>query len=111
MVMHFQVKSVMIFLLKGDALTERLKVQKGAQLRHVVMGENTDKIVMASDAGYGFICQVDDLTSLGANSICSITSPCSFPKATRRVPRPFLFISFSCSAEMAKIIILMLLKG
>ncbi|MBG6026197.1 DNA topoisomerase IV subunit A [Proteus mirabilis] len=60
---------------KGDALTERLKVQKGAQLRHVVMGENTDKILMASDAGYGFICQVDDLTSKNKAGKSLLTLP------------------------------------
>ena len=60
---------------KGDDLTGRLKVQKGAQLRHVVMGESSDKILMASDAGYGFICSIDDLTSKNRAGKSLLTLP------------------------------------
>ena len=60
---------------KGDTLADRLKIQKGAQLRHVIMGESTDKVLMASDAGYGFICQVEDLTSKNRAGKSLLTLP------------------------------------
>lgn len=48
---------------QGEPITGRLNVTAGTSIRHVLMGENENLILMASDAGYGFVCKFDDLLS------------------------------------------------
>lgn len=47
----------------GDPLSSKVTLNAGAQVIQVLMANDEDKILMASDAGYGFICQFGDLVS------------------------------------------------
>ncbi len=46
---------------QGEPVTGRLSPPSGVEFMALVMGPAEQKILMASDAGYGFICQVGDL--------------------------------------------------
>ena len=46
---------------QGEPLTGKLALPAGATIEHVLMGAEDQSLLMASDAGYGFICQLEDL--------------------------------------------------
>lgn len=46
---------------QGEPVTGRLSPPSGVEFMALQMGAPEQKILMASDAGYGFICQVQDL--------------------------------------------------
>ena len=46
---------------QGEPLTGRLTLPTGATIEHVIMEGEQQALLMASDAGYGFICKFDDL--------------------------------------------------
>ena len=46
---------------QGEPLTGRLTLPAGATIEHVIMEGEQQALLMASDAGYGFICKFDDL--------------------------------------------------
>lgn len=46
---------------QGEPLTGKLSLPVGASVEHVLMESDKQSLLMASDAGYGFICQFDDL--------------------------------------------------
>ncbi len=46
---------------QGEPLTGRLTLPAGATIEHVMMEGEQQTLLMASDAGYGFICKFDDL--------------------------------------------------
>ena len=46
---------------QGEPLTGRLTLPAGATIEHVIMESEQQALLMASDAGYGFICKFDDL--------------------------------------------------
>ncbi len=46
---------------QGEPLTGKLSLPAGASVEHVLMEQDKQALLMASDAGYGFICQFDDL--------------------------------------------------
>ena len=46
---------------QGEPLTGRLTLPAGATIEHVMMEGERQALLMASDAGYGFICKFDDL--------------------------------------------------
>jgi topoisomerase-4 subunit A len=48
---------------QGEPLTGRLDPESGAEFMDVVMGEENQKIILASDFGYGFIASIEDLIS------------------------------------------------
>jgi topoisomerase-4 subunit A len=48
---------------QGEPLTGRLDPESGAEFMDVVMGEDNQKIILASDFGYGFIASIEDLIS------------------------------------------------
>jgi topoisomerase-4 subunit A len=48
---------------QGEPLTGRLDPESGAEFMDVVMGEENQKIILASDFGYGFITSIEDLIS------------------------------------------------
>lgn len=48
---------------QGEPLTGRLTLPAGATIKHAIMTEKHQKLLIASDAGYGFICQFDDLVA------------------------------------------------
>ncbi|KPV95419.1 DNA topoisomerase 4 subunit A [Pseudoalteromonas sp. P1-9] len=60
---------------QGEPMTGRFNVAPGANLEHVVMGEEKANFLMASDAGYGFITEFNDLVSKNKNGKALVTIP------------------------------------
>lgn len=48
---------------QGEPLTGKLTPPPGATVNHVLMEADDQRLLMASDAGYGFICSFSDLVS------------------------------------------------
>ena len=48
---------------QGEPITTRFNMAPSATMRHVLMGEDEQFFLLASDAGYGFICAYPDLVS------------------------------------------------
>jgi len=48
---------------QGEPLTGRLSPPTGAEFVDVLMGDNEQKILLSSDAGYGFVSTIGDLLS------------------------------------------------
>ena len=48
---------------QGEPLTGKLTPPPGAAIEHVLMTAEDRKLLMASDAGYGFVCTFNDLVS------------------------------------------------
>jgi topoisomerase-4 subunit A len=48
---------------QGEPLTGRLTPESGATFEGVLMAEDTQRVLLASDAGYGFVARVEDLQS------------------------------------------------
>ena len=46
---------------QGEPLTGKLNLLAGATIEYVVMASEQQELLMASDAGYGFICKFEDL--------------------------------------------------
>ncbi|HHF2196456.1 TPA: DNA topoisomerase IV subunit A, partial [Haemophilus influenzae] len=46
---------------QGEPLTGKLNLPTGATIKYVVMASEQQELLMASDAGYGFICKFEDL--------------------------------------------------
>ena len=46
---------------QGEPLTGKLNLSAGATIEYVVMASEQQELLMASDAGYGFICKFEDL--------------------------------------------------
>jgi len=60
---------------QGEPLTGRLTPPLGAEFKDVVMGEDSQLIMLASDAGYGFIATLGDLSSKTKSGKNAITLP------------------------------------
>lgn len=61
---------------QGEPITGKLTLPAGAVVEHAVMStEETQKILLASDAGYGFICQFSDLIARNRNGKTVISLP------------------------------------
>jgi len=48
---------------QGEPLTGKLTLPPGATVEHMLMESDEQKLLLASDAGYGFICTFNDLVS------------------------------------------------
>lgn len=48
---------------QGEPLTGKLTLPSGATVEQVLIENNNQSLLMASDAGYGFICKFDDLVA------------------------------------------------
>ncbi|MFT4045226.1 MAG: DNA topoisomerase IV subunit A [Solimonas sp.] len=48
---------------QGEPVTTRLDIQDGGRITGLVMGEASEKLVLGSDEGYGFIARLGDLES------------------------------------------------
>ncbi|KKZ58359.1 DNA topoisomerase IV subunit A [Haemophilus haemolyticus] len=46
---------------QGEPLTGKLNLPAGATIEYVIMASEQQELLMASDAGYGFICKFEDL--------------------------------------------------
>ncbi len=47
----------------GEPLSGRLTLEEGARLLHVLLGEPDERVLLASDAGYGFVTPLESLIS------------------------------------------------
>lgn len=48
---------------QGEPITGKINLPEGAFIQHVIMASDETKVLLTSDAGYGFICQFSDLLS------------------------------------------------
>lgn len=48
---------------QGEPLTGRLNPESGASFEGVLMGDDVQRVLLASDAGYGFVAKIADLQS------------------------------------------------
>ncbi len=60
---------------QGEPITGRLNITAGSQIRHVVMGDESQSWLISSDAGYGFVCKGSDLLSKNKNGKALLTLP------------------------------------
>jgi topoisomerase-4 subunit A len=60
---------------QGEPLTGKLTLQPGATIEQVLMAPDDQKLLMASDAGYGFICTFNDLVARNRAGKVMITLP------------------------------------
>ncbi|MDC9580082.1 DNA topoisomerase IV subunit A [Xenorhabdus sp. PR6a] len=60
---------------QGEPLTGKLALPAGATVEHLLMAKEEQKFLMASDAGYGFICTFSDLIAKNRAGKAMITLP------------------------------------
>ncbi|MBG6240301.1 MAG: DNA topoisomerase IV subunit A [Candidatus Symbiopectobacterium sp. Clec_Harlan] len=60
---------------QGEPLTGKLTPQPGASIEHVLMAADEQRLLMASDAGYGFVCTFNDLVARNRAGKAMITLP------------------------------------
>jgi topoisomerase-4 subunit A len=60
---------------QGEPMTGRFSLAGGATFEHVVMGEEEELYLMATDGGYGFITEFNDLVSKNKNGKALVTVP------------------------------------
>ncbi|MBC8948113.1 DNA topoisomerase IV subunit A [Xenorhabdus sp. TS4] len=60
---------------QGEPLTGKLALPVGASVEHLLMAKEEQKFLMASDAGYGFICTFNDLIAKNRAGKAMITLP------------------------------------
>ncbi len=60
---------------QGEPLTGKLTPPPGATIEHVLMAADEQRLLMASDAGYGFICTFNDLVARNRAGKAMITLP------------------------------------
>ncbi|WP_077295268.1 DNA topoisomerase IV subunit A [Yersinia proxima] len=60
---------------QGEPLTGKLTLPPGANIEHVLMAADDQKLLMASDAGYGFVCTFNDLVAKNRAGKTMITLP------------------------------------
>ncbi len=66
----------------GEPLSGRLNLPAGAKVEAVLMGTSEQKILLASDAGYGFVAGLSDLYTKNRNGKAVLT----LPKTARPLP-------------------------
>jgi topoisomerase-4 subunit A len=66
----------------GEPVTGRLNLPQGALISAMLTGRRKDQILIASDAGYGFIASVGDLHTKNKNGKAMLT----LPKGARPLP-------------------------
>ena len=60
---------------QGEPLTGRCSLNPGEQARHLLLGNDEQKYLICSDAGYGFICSYADLVSKNKSGKALLTLP------------------------------------
>ncbi|WP_299180228.1 DNA topoisomerase IV subunit A [uncultured Neptuniibacter sp.] len=60
---------------QGEPVTGRITLPKGSTIDAAVAGKESDRVLMASDAGYGFVTKLSDLTSKTKNGKAALTLP------------------------------------
>ena len=67
---------------QGEPLTGRLTPESGATFEGVLMGDEKQRILLASDGGYGFVAKIEDLQSKNKSG----KSVLKLPKGTKVLP-------------------------
>ncbi|WP_370279682.1 DNA topoisomerase IV subunit A [Pontibacterium sp.] len=60
---------------QGEPVTGKITLPKGATIDAAVAGKDSDRVLLASDAGYGFVAKLADLTSKTKNGKAVLTLP------------------------------------
>jgi len=60
---------------QGEPITGKITLPKGATVDAVFNGKESDQILLASDAGYGFVAKIGELTSKTKNGKAALTLP------------------------------------
>lgn len=60
---------------QGEPVTGHVSLPKGAMVDALVCGRDGDAVLLASDAGYGFVTRIDQLTSKTKNGKAALTLP------------------------------------
>ncbi|WP_058911024.1 DNA topoisomerase IV subunit A [Entomohabitans teleogrylli] len=60
---------------QGEPITGKLTLPPGAVVEHLLMAADEQKLLMASDAGYGFVCTFNDLVARNRAGKTLITLP------------------------------------
>ncbi len=60
---------------QGEPLTGKINPPSGATFKAVVMGDGDQKLLMMSDAGYGYIAKLSDLQSKNKSGKAALTLP------------------------------------
>jgi topoisomerase-4 subunit A len=60
---------------QGEPVTGSISLQKGASIEALTGGKDTDQVLLASDAGYGFVAKFGDLTSKTKNGKAVLSLP------------------------------------
>lgn len=60
---------------QGDPVTSRINLPSGATIEGALMGEETQRVLLASDAGYGFIGTLGDMYSKNRSGKTLLTLP------------------------------------
>ncbi|WP_341501862.1 DNA topoisomerase IV subunit A [Gallaecimonas sp. GXIMD4217] len=60
---------------QGEPLTTRFNPVAGETFEQVLMGDEGDLFLLASDAGYGFVCRFGDMVSRNKNGKALVTLP------------------------------------
>lgn len=61
---------------QGEPLTGKLTLPPGATVDHMLMESDDQKLLMASDAGYGFVCTFNDLVARNRAGFDHLTGKC-----------------------------------
>ncbi|MFQ6371640.1 DNA topoisomerase IV subunit A [Shewanella sp. YIC-542] len=70
---------------QGEPITTRFNLVPGETMEHVLLGDDEHKYLLASDAGYGFICEFKDMVSRNKAGKALLTLPANAKVLT---PRP-----------------------
>ncbi|NRP37416.1 DNA topoisomerase 4 subunit A [Marinobacterium sp. xm-d-579] len=60
---------------QGEPVTGSISLQKGASIEALTAGKESDKVLLSSDAGYGFVTSIGDMTSKTKNGKAVLTLP------------------------------------
>ncbi|MEM9102015.1 MAG: DNA topoisomerase IV subunit A [Pseudomonadota bacterium] len=52
---------------QGEPISGRVNLPAGASVENMLLAESSSKLLLASDAGYGFICEINDLVTKNKN--------------------------------------------
>ena len=67
---------------QGEPLTSSVNPPMGATFKGLVMGGDNDKYVMLSDAGYGFLCEIENMLTKNKKGKATL----SVPKGANALP-------------------------
>lgn len=60
---------------QGEPLTGKLTLSMGVTIEYVIMAAHSQRLLIASDAGYGFVCQFSELVSRNRNGKAVVNLP------------------------------------